>query len=121
MIRLSFLSMLLLMIAAATSGNTSPVDGKQALGRARIEAADHLVFEKEFRGGERACVIVKGDHEPVVDLSLSVYDAKGVLVARDAGAGDYVAVIWYPPRDARFRIEIVNPGTQFNQCYISLK
>ncbi len=103
------------------SGTGSPLKGKHSLGRQRIPERGRVRFEGEFRAGERACVIVKGDHDPVVDLGLYVYDEKGELVTKDENGGDFVAVIWYPPRDAKYRVEIANPGQTFNDCYISLK
>jgi hypothetical protein len=96
-------------LGGAALGN----DGKLAPGTAD--------FQEAFRGGRRACVIVKGDHRPVVDLALSVYDANGRLVAKDEGRGDFVAAVWYPPRDATYRIVIHNPGKEYNDCYIVVK
>jgi|SRR5262245_4043474 len=101
-------------------GDGSPLTGKRAFAE-RIPGADSHIFREKFRGGQRACVIVRGDHKPVVNLALSVYDAKDELVAEDRGGGDYVAVIWYPPRDALYKIKVHNPGIEYNDCYISLK
>jgi hypothetical protein len=78
-------------------------------------------FKETFMGGRRACVIVKGDHDPVVDLGVYVYDANERLVAKDEGRGDFVAAIWYPPRDASYRIVVHNPASQWNKCYIVVK
>jgi hypothetical protein len=121
MTRFMLLLVVGLMLAIPGSGGGSPLDGKHSLDPQRIPKGARLRFEKEFRGGERACVIVKGDHKPVVDLSVSVYDQKGNLIAKDDAGGDFVTAIWYPPRDAIYRIDIVNPGADYNDCYISLK
>jgi len=101
-------------------GHGSPLTGKRAF-EERIGGQDNFILREKFRGGQRACVIVRGDHEPIVNLVLSVYDAKDQLVAEDRGGGDYVAVIWYPPRDALYKIKVHNPGVDHNVCYISLK
>jgi hypothetical protein len=105
---------LLLMIP--DSGSGSPLGGKHALS-AEIEAGSRQRFQADFRGGERACVIVKGK----TDLELHVYDAKGNLIAKDDAGGNFASVIWYPPRDAAYRFEIRNLGDIQNDCYISLK
>jgi hypothetical protein len=111
-----------LLLLVAQTGVSSPLAGKQALEEPmRVPANGKKAVRADFHGGERACVIVKGDHKPVVDLRLSVYDKKGNLVAKDEGGGDYVAAIWYPPRDAEYRIEIFNPGKEYNDCYVSFK
>jgi hypothetical protein len=119
--RILLLAVCASVLAIPGPGAGSPVEGKLSLGRQRIPERARARIDKEFRGGERACVIVKGDHEPVVDLELSVYDDRGKLVAEDKAGGDFVAVIWYPPRDAVYRIEFFNPGAAYNDLYISLK
>jgi hypothetical protein len=111
-----------LLLAVPGPGGGSPVQGKHSFGEPqRIPKGARVRFEKEFRGGERACVIVRGDHKPVVDLSVAIYDQNGNLIAKDDAGGDFVAAIWYPPRDATYRVDIVNPGAEYNDCYISLK
>lgn len=107
-----------LLLAAAGSG--SPLTGKRGKAE-RIDGESSINLKGKFRGGERACVIVMGDHKPPVDLAVYVYDEKDRLVAEDKAGGEYVAVIWYPPRDAVYRVKIHNPGKDYNQCYISLK
>jgi len=119
--RIALLAVVAVMLAIPGPGGGSPVQGKHSLGRQRVPERAKVQFKKEFRGGERACVIVTGDHDPIVDLGLYVYDQKGTLIAKDEAGGDFVAVMWYPPRDAVYRIEISNPGETYNACYISLK
>jgi hypothetical protein len=101
-------------------GNGSPLTGKRAIGK-RIDADSNFILREKFRGGERACLIVKGDHKPIVNLGVYIYDAKDRLVAEDHAGGDYVAVIWYPPRDSVYKIKVHNPGKEYNECYISFK
>ncbi len=118
--RLVFLGSLALILSLPASGGSSPLKGKHAA-KEKISEQSALPLEMEFKGGERACVIVRGDHRPVVDLRVTVYDAQGKVVAKDDRGGDIVTVIWYPPRDAVYRIEIVNPGEAYNVCYVSFK
>ncbi len=115
-----FLAIILPLLLVAL-GTGSPLSGKRNLGRKRIEGDSNLIIREKFRGGERACVMVKGDHNPVVDLGVYVYDEKDQLVAQDEAGGEYVAAIWYPPRDAVYKIRIHNTGERYNACYISLK
>jgi hypothetical protein len=111
---------LCLALFPAGLGNGSPVGGKRSLSH-DIPEYSNFLLEETFRGGERACVIVKGDHKPVVDLKLVVYDQKDQVVVKDERGGDLVGVVWYPPRDAVYKIKIHNPGKEYNRCYISFK
>src|SRR5689334_21569853 len=47
-----------------------------------LNQAEHKDLVK-FRGGQRACVIVLGDHKPIVPVTIEVFDDKGRLVAQD--------------------------------------
>ncbi len=125
----------LALLAVAPFGSGAPVDGpswsrkKVAGGSGAGEggAASQpgtLDFTKTFLAGQRACVIVIGDHDPVVDLEIQVFDAKGNLVAQDKGQGtarDYAAVMWYPPRQEPYRIVVSNYGSAYNVCSIAVK
>ena len=95
------------------SGQSVSPEGKKTPGQFEIK--------ETFRGGRRACVIVQGDHDPVVDLGVYVYDSNQQLVAKDDGRGDIVAAIWYPPRDGSYKIVVHNSGEQWNRCYIVVK
>ncbi len=122
------------LLALVPVGVGAPVDGPASLNKKRVEQRSlgvngeilpgELEFEKTFRAGERACVMVIGDHDPVVDLSIIVTDKAGNVVAEDRGsgkAGDFVAAIWYPAREEAFVIRILNPGTEFNAVNIAIK
>jgi hypothetical protein len=87
----------------------------------RIEANASLRFKVTFKGNERACFIVIGDHRPVVDLVVSVYDEKERLITRVDPGGDICAAIWYPERDATYIVEVENRGEDYNECYIVAK
>lgn len=109
------------ILGAANLALSSPITGARSISKERVEKlSEHMIVER-FRGGERACVIVRGDHDPVVDIELHVLDEKGQTVAKDIGGGDLVAVVWYPPRDANYRIRIVNHGQVENYLYVTLK
>jgi len=111
-----------LLLLLAGSGRAGPIKGSYARSE-NVQAGSPgvLEFKETFKGGRRACVIVRGDHKPVVNLGLQVFDADGKLVARDDGEGDISAVVWYPPRDATYTIKLLNPNADYNKCYISIK
>jgi hypothetical protein len=84
----------------------------------------------KFKAGRKAVVIVKGDHDPIVPITLEVYDDQGKLVARDepgkgmaqdALGNDYAGVVWYPPRDGYYTIRIASHGSQYNKCTLSIR
>jgi hypothetical protein len=82
--------------------------------------------KRTFRGGERAAVLAIGDHEDAdLRVQIAVYDANGVLIAEDKGdgelAGDYVGLIWYPPRDGDYRIDVRHSGAGVSTIYIAIK
>jgi hypothetical protein len=112
----ALLLVVVLFLMIPDSGNGSPLKGKHAFAE-EIEPGSRQRYQVEFRGGERACVIVRGKAE----LELSVYDATGNLIAKDDAGGNFASVIWYPPRNAVYRFEIRNLGDSPNECYISLK
>jgi len=113
-----------------------PVDGPSSF-RLQVpstkgEQVGEAEFVREFRGGQRACVIVVGDHDPVVELEVRVYEtekdstAEGKLVARDGGGKDVLGAVWVPARTGPYRIVILNPSpfgpkNPYNRCYIAVK
>src|SRR5204862_372624 len=50
--------------------------------RVRLHPGQTAVLAEDFKGGERACVIVEGDHKPVMELIVTVLDADDKEVAR---------------------------------------
>jgi hypothetical protein len=120
-------------------GEAGPIPGNAAL-KPRVGAKAEITLDKntkslgehtQFKGGQRACVIVMGDHKPVVPVILEIRDEKGNLVGRDTPAAgvsdpkakgnDVCAVIWYPPRDGYYRITVKNLGQEYNDCWIAIK
>ena len=118
--RLVVLAGILALVLAAGLGNGAPLKGSRS-DVIKVSAQGKSEFRETFRGGRRACVIVKGDQDPVVDLGVYVYDGSDRLVAKDDGRGDFVAAIWYPPRNTTYKIVIHNSGSEWNRCYIVLK
>lgn len=107
----------------SASGDGAPVRGGFSVPRdkLRIDPGEVFSFKETFRGGQRACILAEGDHRPVVDIKIQVFDANGKLVAEDADGGDYVAAIWYPPRDAEYRISVQHNGFEWNEIRLVLK
>ena len=120
-----------LLLAFVPFGFARPVEGQRYLEGRRIGARGSITLLHQFAGGERACVIAIGDHRPVVPLKITVYDDQENVVAQDAGTevsigerpgtADYVAAIWYPPRDMNCRIVVESDGAEYNDVAISLK
>ncbi|MCI0378419.1 MAG: hypothetical protein L0Y72_10595 [Gemmataceae bacterium] len=76
-------------------------------------------MKEKFRGGQRACVIAQSHN--TVDLEILVFDEHKNVVVREKGDGPFAAAIWYPLRDAAYRIEIRNPANIRCSVYISVK
>ncbi len=126
----ALLTAVVLVTASGHVGIGSPVSGQKRVGSdIKIEPKAAFEFTEKFRGGERACVIVRGDHksevrgdpDSEVDLGVHVFDQHSNPVIKVENSGDLVSAIWYPARDAVYKIKIVNPGPTTNNCYISLK
>jgi hypothetical protein len=107
----------ILPLLAGAFSSASPMTGKRALGYVELEGGSAAKQNEKFRGGERACVIARGQS----DVGLAVYDDKDRLVVKDEGPGRYVAVIWYPPRDAVYKIMVHNLAEETNKIWLSLK
>ena len=86
-----------------------------------------ISFKQEFKAGKRASIVVIGDHRPVVDLKIQVFDdSTGKPVAQDGGGGDVIGVSWIPPRKGIYRIVLQNPSkfvevkNPHNECTIAI-
>jgi hypothetical protein len=107
----------LLSVGAGMSGpvkgqRRQPRDEGPDHKRGRLEPGVAYVFREAFYGNQRACVMVEGDHKPVMNLKVTVKDLKGKVVAEDAGPGDFVAVSWYPPRTQDYIISIMSDNKE---------
>lgn len=101
--------------------DSTPV-GIASRDRKRLGAEEKRSVGKfTFKGGERACIIVEGDHRPVVDLFVEVFDEQGNLVAQDRHGGDLCAVIWYPPEDGEYDVHVHNTGKDWNELTLVFK
>jgi hypothetical protein len=115
-----------LMILLMTA-RSAPIGGSwQTTPRAKVEPKQPWSQTFAFRGGERAAVLAIGDHnESGIRLQVAVFDGKGALVAEDKGgselASDYVGLVWYPPRDGEYRIDVSHNGAGVNKVYIAIK
>jgi hypothetical protein len=114
---------LLLFVAAAMAGQ---IDGPMSISREIGQAVggEPTAYEMtvSFRGGERACVVAQGDHDPVVPLDIAVYDKQDRLIAKDESQYDFVSVCWVPPRTGAYRVVIRNHGDKiYNKVYIFSK
>jgi hypothetical protein len=94
----------------------SPLGGMKGY-QEKVDGGTTKVFKVTFKGGERACVIVVGDHKPVVPLALKVEDSTGKLIGEDKGGRDLCAVIWYPARDGEYTIHIAVPHIPADEDY----
>ncbi len=74
-----------------------------------------------FKGGERACVIVVGDHDPVCDILIEVFDENNNSVVKADPGSDFCAAIWYPKRDGIFNIKVSLRSDVWNKCWVSIK
>jgi hypothetical protein len=88
---------------------------------ARLRAGGTYEFVDVFRGNQRACVIIEGDHNPIINLTVKVFDSAGKEVAVDNGGGDVIAAMWYPPRTQEYRVVVGGDGAEFNDLDIVVK
>src|SRR5271169_5611059 len=89
-------------------GRSAPIEGARTMNKVRVGPKGALVIEEKFEGGRRACVIAVGDHNPVVDVGIAVYDEANRLIAEDKGGGDFATAIWYPPGEGKYKILVKN-------------
>jgi hypothetical protein len=124
---------LLIMVVGALVINvgsvaSSPVNGQRRRAadfggkKERLVAGSKVVWREAFRGNQRACVMVEGDHKPIENLKIVVTDLQGKVVARDDGPGDFVVAIWYPPRTAEYLITITGDAKKdYNELDVVMK
>jgi hypothetical protein len=122
---LAFLGLLFLGVgplqSSATRGHYREPSLNRKEKRGKLPAGEAYEFRDTFRANQRACVIVEGDHNPPMNLTVKVFDAAGNLVAVDSSGGDFVAVMWYPPRMQDYRISITSDGNDYNDLDIVVK
>ena len=112
------------LFAIVPFGQSSPIDGSYSNSKIKVGSEAYKIT-KTFRGGERASVLAYGGNQPMVNLHLTVYDAKDNLIAEDKGTselvGNYVGVVFVPPRTGEYRIELKSATGQPTGCYVAIK
>jgi hypothetical protein len=89
-------------------------------------------FVIECRANQRTSILIRGDHDPVGELEVLVYESpadgskQGKLVAQGSGTLDLVGAVWVPQRTEKYRIVIRNSApfsnrNRFNVCYVTIK
>jgi hypothetical protein len=103
----------LIALFAAGQALPGPVEGPFVL-RKTVPPNNSVNLVKDFKAGERTCVVVIGNGMSY--LGLYAYDADGNCIARDDRADyptrDDAAVEWYPPQAGRYTMEVRNLGAQ---------
>jgi hypothetical protein len=110
-----------------TASSAGPVGGAEELvirlpAGSQDKPSEHELA-KVFTAGQRACVIVVGrvTEAPLPEeFRLLIFDDKDQLVASDQGAAELVAV-WYPRRQASYRIRILNPDDHEQEVLVSVR
>jgi hypothetical protein len=120
------LAILGLVLLGMSPGQSSPLRGHYREAhlrnekRSRLKVGGTYEFRDTFHANQRACVIVEGDHKPIMNLTVKVFDAAGNQVASDTG-GDILAVMWYPPRTQDYVVSITGDGDEYNDLDIVVK
>ncbi|HWY88586.1 MAG TPA: hypothetical protein VNX28_17875 [Gemmataceae bacterium] len=108
------------LLLTYSSGSGAPVKGAFSQFDVRIEANSQKEFDVSFQGGRRACVIAVGNRKAMMDVGIDVYDEANHLVTEDRGLG-FAAAIWYPAREAKFKVVVKNIGADYNAMYLVFK
>src|SRR5262249_11875033 len=111
---------LVALVIAAAGVIGAPVTGPHTMFKFRVGANGQAEFEEAFQAGRRACVIAVRDHQPPVDVGITVYDDANKLIMEDRGL-DFAAAFWYPPREAKYKVVVKNHGVEFNDMYLVFK
>src|SRR5438132_1149425 len=112
------------LIALLVNGDQSwavPKEGGKTF--TKVVGADQpFEVELNFKGGERATVIVKANKlDAAGDLVLEIRNLKGQLITKDDAGGLFAAVIWYPPQDGIYKIKVTAKGADKIGCYIAVR
>lgn len=111
------------LLGVVPLGAGSPVDGMFSQ-RAELKAGVWSTT-RDFRGGEQAAVLALGQNDAPFNLEVSVFNAANELVAQDKAdgtlTGNLVGVVWYPPADGPYRIEVRHPTPGVNTVYVAVK
>ena len=118
MINFSRIGLLLLGLMAVTplSLHGGPSGGTV---RTPIPTARNEDLSGDISRRPGACFIALALGKQPHTITVTVYDAQDKVVGSDDGKR--TAVIWYPPRDGEYRIEIRGSSTEERACYIAVK
>jgi len=99
----------------------SPIDGSFSK---PLDLTDEVFsLTKTFRGGERAAALAFAIRDAPGNMQLNVFNAANELVAEDKAdgslAGNIVGVVWYPPDDGEYRVEVRHPAAR--KIYVAIK
>lgn len=115
---------LLAFSALTPISRSSPVNGVIAR-KYEVPGEGLTLPPVKFRGGQRASVQVIGDHQSASIVHVTIKDDKGNVIAEEKGrehpVADIAAVIWYPPRDAEYRIHIRNVDSRPAKYFVAIR
>lgn len=82
-----------------------------------VNAGTTDVYNITFRGGELAMVIVSGDGD--TDLDLSIYDENGNYITSDTDGSDDCVVTFTPRWTGKFKVKVKNYGRVYNRYVLA--
>lgn len=117
-----FLALALFGILILTPlGVGSPVDGTFSRPLDLID--ETFTATKIFRNGERASVLAFAVGDAPGAMTVRVFGPANQLVAEDKSdgnlSGSIVGVIWYPPAEGEYRVEVRHPAAR--KIYVAIK
>ena len=104
--------MLAMVEDVAEMASRGRTEGAVSGHRDRVLARSTDTYRLNFNGGERAEILITGDHD--TDLDLYVYDENGNDICKDVDSTDTMYCKWNPRWTGEFRIEIKNLGSISN-------
>ncbi len=110
----------ILLLVAAGAGDGTPVKGARTMEGVRIAPGrtwSSRIATKAAAGLASSPWATIG--RPV-NIGIVVYDEANQRVTEDQGI-DYAAVIWYPPRSAKYKVVVSNSGAEYNEIYLVFK
>lgn len=90
--------------------------GGPRMKRTTVKPFDTDTYTVAFEEDETARVRVSGDGAS--DLDCVVFDSRGNLIDQDVGPLDECTLTWHPVWTGKFKIEIRNLGSKYNEYTI---
>ena len=116
----ALLGLAILACLASLSQGTTPAP--RPIQKIRLEGMGHHVFIQEFKAQEPARVVVSGESGHT--LALYVFDRHGNCVAWDEPTGgipDDAAVLWVPPTQDIYYVEVRSGSSEAETVYVALR